>query len=232
MDRKNNDDRLASAPKDSVSDFIQKNKNNIAVEFEKRIKATLGHNNELLDMALDDLTEIVEREVDFVTNIINSYDRWSDEEAAIVLWDIDDTLGKVHSTKESSVWRFRPSMVELLDFLSTEYPNVKNGIISNRADVTNIFNPDGPLNEISKYFDKQLLISTRELKLEGNISAEIEQEVKAMNLPPPDTDCIAKFSILKTKRNEGLNIKIIDNNVVAKAWGVHGVYVGGQFQNY
>jgi hypothetical protein len=47
------------------------------------------------DVAEEGIGVYIEREKSFMVAILEGYERWSQEPNNIVLWDVDDTLGKV-----------------------------------------------------------------------------------------------------------------------------------------
>ena len=78
-------------------------------------------------------------EYKFADRVIEAYSRWSQEDAAVVLWDVDYTMGanpgQLHSGGDvkDAKWGFRPAFLALIEFLADKFPNVKNGILSTRT---------------------------------------------------------------------------------------------------
>ena len=96
----------------------------------------------------------------FAQRVLDAMDRWQEEDSPIVLWDIDDTLGK-NSITEGDVleWNFRPTILPLLAYIKKVYPGITMGIMSNRIQVEASLLANGSLSPIAQYINTRSIHS-------------------------------------------------------------------------
>jgi len=167
----------------------------------------------------------LEIEKTFCREVVSSYGRWALETSPLVLWDVDNTLGKHISvtaadpSKITYAWKFRPALVPLLTYLRERFPQVRNGLISNRAQLEEQLADPKYLAPVQSFFDATHLYSCSEVQP----SQEVELYFKALDVLP-DGDHKKKLTILRNLQAAGVNVKVIDDNQVAKTLGEDGLY--------
>ena len=185
--------------------------------------------------ALDQLPLALEREKSFCTKIINAYQKWADEEHVdAVLWDIDETMGSYFLQTKIPDWRFRASIVPLLQFLSEKFPHIKNGILSTRDEilVRQAMIQDDQLAPVSEYFDENMIYSSQGLfqKIKTKDSQngnKWHNEIKEISEKYGKDDVLlSKYSALKKLEAQGFKMKIIDDGEIATIVDKDGVTLG------
>lgn len=221
------EDELITKPKDLANQFLDLHKEKIATFFESHIRNTLSDSKLKRYMEDDlekDLSKNIENEVEFVKEVTKSYERWSSASDSIVLWDVDDTMGK-HTNFGESKWIFRPSLLPLMHFLQENFPQIKNGILSNRSQMSDQLDME-PMNQVDFFLDRERLYSSRDVFISSDLHETLSNEVYSATGRYPNIDHEQKLTLIKELKSFGLNIKDIDDNRVAESLGENGLYVG------
>lgn len=172
----------------------------------------------------DDLPDAISREKEFAQEIIRAFSRWSKEISPIVLWDIDDTMGKINLNQENMQFLFRPTFLPLLKFLKEKFPQIKNGVLSNRVNVLEQLQDEKQLKAIAPLIDKQYIYSCRNIEVSPDEAEKYETEAEQSELAV-NQDYLSKRKIIDNLLKDGLLIKCIDDNDVAAIIGQDGVCV-------
>lgn len=209
-----------SPPKSPLFDKFQQ-------DFGSQISQVVREMYEATEFPAYDLNDVLESEVGFTRSVVDAYERWATEDNPIVLWDIDHTIGKYDLATEPPMWRFRPSIQFLLRFLQDEFPNVTNGILTDRTEIEAQLDDADLLQPLSMFFDRHHLYSSRgiELKLSEEEINDLDQEVYRSIGRYPVTGHKEKLVVLRRLTGDGLNVKSIDDNHVAESMGDNGVCV-------
>lgn len=181
------------------------------------------------DIAEEGIGEYIEREKSFMVAILEGYERWSQEPNNIVLWDVDDTLGKtVFDNKGNSEWFFRPAIQVLIPYLKNHYPDIKNGFLTTRTKdrIDEDFSKYADLLKEYPFFDPNLTFCTSDIKIDYEDEKILFNKLQKVE-PRVDSGTIYKYTIwedLKSK-NPNNRYRIIDDNAIAKIVGNDGIYV-------
>ncbi len=179
----------------------------------------------------DDIQESLNRELKFMGVILASYELWAQEPNNVVLWDVDDTMGKAKFLNETSTpeWFFRPSMQLLIPYISKRYPTIKNGIISNRRvdEARYGFDKYSELFDEYPFFDPNYIFSCRDEPTDKAAAKAISQELFALYPGRTSRDAEKKLLILRQLAATRHDIKwrVIDDMVEASAMGESGADV-------
>lgn len=203
---------------------------NVEEKIIERIKAS--KEGEMLfdfddEMDQEELEESVEREIKFAESVIQKYTDWSQEESPIVLWDIDDTLVRnVYSddAPNGMYQAIRVTALELLSFLKEKFPNITNGILSNRDELEEQLNNPERLQVLSDFMNRDYLYTSRH----EDVPKEVEDEFRELfknGYYNVNGDSQQKNMVINRLKEEGLNIKVIDDNQIAELQGDDGLYV-------
>lgn len=198
----------------------------LATEIRSRYTALYKNDEELLQEILEeDLPKAVEREVQFVQAVVDAYQRWSQEDEVVVLWDIDETLGiySLPPDEHAMVWRFRPSVLSLMDYLQKTFPQVKNGLLSDRTHLQEQLEEAKYLGPIADFIDAEFLFSCRDVPVLPQERTALEEELAAIPGVIPSSDHLNKTYLLRGLKDRGVNVKVIDDNKVADTWGEAGL---------
>jgi hypothetical protein len=166
-------------------------------------------------------------ETNFVAICLGALDRWNQEDGAIVLWDIDETL-----IGSGSRLRFlRPSSESVLRYAEHQYPNLRHGVLSSLA-------PDWipaaadliaqVLGRSTSFGDANFRLSFRPAldRFDGVDWGILMQALGKCGLPTcgrgPFADgwpfYVTEFSrviALHSLRSRGHNVKVVDNDLNA-----------------
>lgn len=134
----------------------------IFLEYEK------GYNLDEID---DEVNRTVEKEEKFTTNIIEAFEKIKkNSQEKIILFDIDETIGKIKAIDErQNKTVLRPSFELLLENYFNKYlekKELKIGFLSSRSkdSICNQLDDINHLVSIKKYVDKDYIYSTRDVK--------------------------------------------------------------------
>lgn len=215
-----------------VNDFLAQNWDEIEASIIVRLRTFAEGHPGLFDggeFETEVIPEVIRKEMLFATRVIEAYARWAQEEDPIVLWDIDDTMGHNDHTDNPSVmeWRFRDALLPVLDYVSSQFPTVINGISSNRESENTLLKltKGGALEAISKYIDRKYVFTSRD-KVSHEDRRQAEEKIYEETGSYPFADEIDRQFLIDEKLREGLNIKVIDDNPVSKKMGMDGVWLG------
>ncbi|MCR4311433.1 MAG: hypothetical protein NUV54_02600 [Candidatus Taylorbacteria bacterium] len=182
----------------------------------------------------EDLHEAIETELKFSRAVLTAYERWRGEKDSVVLWDIDDTLGKnqflVAIPECVSRWGFRASILLLFAFLREQAPEVKNGIVTDRLIAREQLTDPEQLGHVSSFFDSEQVYSshgfTEDYCLEhgGDVEEVLEERFRERGLMSTRS-ATDKALLLERLRSDGMNVKIIDDMSVAALEEKNGVWV-------
>lgn len=178
------------------------------------------------EMISDSFQEAFEVESKFARAVLEKYSQWSGEGAALVLWDVDGTIGVRHVYNHRSEldrlqcsyscslsnfgslpsmplgsWGFRPSMLLLSELLPRLYPSINNGILSGRD-----------LRELTTGLENPLELGA----IAGFVGKFVHSS--AVELRPgesPEAHQRNKVAVRENLRHQGINVKVIDDNDVA-----------------
>ncbi len=196
------------------------------LEFEVKRKIEISPDASWLtkEELLEDYKKALEKEKGFCKVVVAAYEKWSVEPEPLVLWDIDDTLGKyfpvvAEDGGEVLEWKLRPSLPFLLPYLRGNFPTIRNGLLSNRIDLNTQLEMPDQLGSIADFFDTSHLYSCRGQAPSPVVKAHF-REIGVY----PDGDHERKLTIVWNLRDRGLNVKVIDDNRVAKTLGEDGVF--------
>ena len=186
------------------------------------------------------IDEYLEREKEFMKRVLESYERWSRDDNNVVLWDVDETMGKVEFVNGSEyTWHFRPAMQLLIPYLSIRYPSIKNGILTTRSVEHAMKGFDGysDLLESFPFFDTSYIYSARDVDLEVDCEIprnEREKREKVMQDQLRDrTDMdvfpavVNKYKVMQRLDEEHPETKfrIVDDCAIADIAGESGLCV-------
>lgn len=145
---------------------------------------------------LEDVERQFENEREFCRIIYDKVQALTQEspKEIILLFDIDDTIGIVRGDK----FIVRPSFGSFLEELKAKFPNIRIGILSNRPlERLNeqISDPETAYSfaEVGKYFDKDLVYSSRGEKI-YTLSSDTKKKLRAL-LPKIDFDEEERLSL-------------------------------------
>lgn len=172
----------------------------------------------------EDLSDAVNQEKKFTQEIISAFSRWSKEVSPIVLWDIDDTMGKVNLSQDNPEFMPRPTLLPLLKFLKEKFPHIKNGVLSNRVKVLEQLQDDKQLKSVAPFIDTQYIYSCRNIEVLPDEAEKYEAEGEKFELDV-NPDYMSKRKIINSLLKDGLQIKCVDDNDVAIIMGQDGVCV-------
>lgn len=163
------------------------------------------------------ISKYVEREKEFMRAVLEAYANWSKEEGNIVLWDVDDTLGRAVFLSENSYeWYFRPGMQLLMPFLKSKYPDIQNGILTsgNEGMKTYYFLKYSDLLNNTQFFNPNMFYSTQDVEIsnEEELLAELDEIDIRSNL-----GTAYKYVILQElkRKNPDTHYRIIDDNAIS-----------------
>ncbi|HOM78220.1 MAG TPA: hypothetical protein PLT50_03400 [bacterium] len=205
-----------------------------------KVSETVLPNSILTDVVEDqDISEYLEREREFMVAVLEAYGRWSLDVDNVVLWDVDETMGKVAFVPNMEpVWHFRPAMQLLIPYLSIKYPEIKNGILTTRT-------VDGAMSGFEVYsdllsrfpfFDTTHIYSVREVAISNGVPFTPSEENKEDLLYealvertqlPLDSATMLKYKVLQVLRthNPDKHFRVIDDNAIADIEGENGLCV-------
>ena len=178
---------------------------------------------EVPDWAEEFMQDRLVAERRFAEAVITAFERWSSEENVIVLWDIDNTIGSYDLSSDEEVWSFRPIWHPLMQYLQTNFPSIKNGVMSNRTIVNEQLQDPKMLGPISGFIDANNIFSSRELEVSEEQQHSIEEEVLADLEEYPNQDHYQKVTLMRSLRASGLNVKLVDDNLAAATMKQDGV---------
>jgi hypothetical protein len=194
---------------------------------------SISHKNKYImeDVKEEGFEAFVERERQFMKAVLDGFEKWSKEANNIVLWDVDDTLGKVlylGNDGNERVWYLRPAMQILVPYLKEHYPNVKNGFITNRkkTGIPGDFEKYSDLFSEYPFFDFDLAYSVRDMEMthaqENEICDKFQPVTNRVN-----SDFAHKYQIVENLKlqNPDVHYRIIDDNAIAMIAGEDGVDV-------
>lgn len=221
-------------------------------EFRESIKASLeelkGKMLEASKKGRDNFPDMIEEDAKTIENLINSeflfsrevikaFYRWAQEQNPLVLWDIDETIGAGISTSKGKFFTLRPSMLELLGFLKKNFPNVRQGILTNKTMPFNFsrmksrFIEHDP--EYAKHISEVVGKTMQNLKpLEGLLDSaefyssepETEHVTAAFSEQHNHVNDLGKILVMNRLRNVyRQNPKLVDNENVATELGSDGL---------
>ncbi len=171
----------------------------------------------------------VERERQFMQAVLEGFERWSKVPNNVVLWDIDDTLGKVlHLGVDGQVWYMRPAMQLLVPYLKGHYPDIKNGFITNRGKngIPGDFEKYADLFREYPLFDFDLAYSVRDLQMPYTEEVAICERFLSVT-SRVNSDFAHKYQILENLKlqHPDKHFRVIDDNAIAEIAGEDGVDV-------
>lgn len=218
------------------SEFISEEKLAALIEeqkpiFEKGIREILdikySPNSEWKDEKLENINEFVEREVKFCKRVIRMFEQWGKEDNVLVLWDVDETIGKSYRNQANNghyEWHFRPAFTFLAKYLGGNYPNIKNGMLSTGS----IEYLDKISKDVEPFFSEDNLTSLAESQIRSSERDRIEkaaQEITGENrLFLTDGEAL-KIGTLFELQSNGINVKNIDDGESALVMGINGLQV-------
>lgn len=173
------------------------------------------------------IPEELEKEKKFTHDILMACARWAQEQKALVLWDLDETIGR-YDTSDNLRWKFRVSIFELMELLKKQFPGLHHGILSDDARENIVDDQKGKrnLSRFLAYVDQQHVYSSRTIEFESQEDLEEQEMFKKMarekncNYSP---GVLKKMKKLADLKKEGFNVKIIDDNDCALLQGGDGV---------
>lgn len=172
------------------------------------------------------------QELAFYNAALERYEIWSEEEGAIVLWDIDNTIAvnsPAKTSTEPSTWNIRPAFPLLVAEIQRRYPKIKNGLLSSRTDIASFFTQLETDNIDTSFFAADQIHSSdakydqieRQDPEKANIFKERLTELGFSSLKIDDN---RKWVVVQSLKETGLNVKLIDDmDVVATAMGPNGL---------
>lgn len=196
----------------------------VPLEVRKKIEEILtrrftdrdGSDPKYLEIVLEeDLPEVLEKEIEFARRVLDAYERWSPEEDPIVLWDIDDTMGK-YTMGPARKWHFRAAFGYVIEQIQERFPNVRNGIISDRKSLGELSLPEG-------FLDEGLVFLTGNEEVPANQQPQVEEELFEMLDIWPDDAGVRKHLLIQKLLRQGLNVHTIDDNRTTSALGDRGL---------
>lgn len=157
------------------------------------------------------------RENAFRRCVLARIEAWSTEQSPIVLWDIDDTLGKVVIGAGVAIWKTRPCVPELFQTLSERFPSIRHGILSDRLvpEITAMLGGQTPLGDASllaveRLVDAELIFSANEaLFSEDQCLKDRFEDLKRLFWAK--TGIYRKLAILQRLRETEMNVHLIDD---------------------
>ncbi|EKD93240.1 MAG: hypothetical protein ACD_28C00198G0003 [uncultured bacterium] len=225
-------------PEIAIENFWFEHEAFIRNELEKLVPHTPDENpkkrREVIEQALG-----VEK--NFVREVFMAYSRWIKEDPRpLVLWDIDDTMGKAYGSEK---WKTRPCLPLLLEDLEQFYP-LEMGIDSDRTvretqfclgmeigELTTEeqerfkFLTHGEMGEIQKYLTSDQIYCSR---LEE--AAKLDERIDLLKIPQEyyekySLGSIDKIRIILWLTQQGKNVKAIDDMDFAKIKPQDNVFV-------
>ena len=170
----------------------------------------------------EDLPNCAEKEKLFCRMIIEAFARWAKEEKSpVVLWDVDETMGKYRFVKDGTEWGFRPVIIPLFEFLKEKFPNITHGILSGRSEIQSQLDDSNRLLRISRFIDSGYIYSAEGKYVPSRVREEYEKNALDAGF---FSVVVAKGEILRELRESGKNVKDIDD-AVAALQGADGVCV-------
>ena len=161
----------------------------------------------------EDLPGAIQSEREFSRQVFEVCARWANERDSIVLWDVDETMGKyLFGPDGKPRWGFRPVLLPLFEFLQEKFPGLRHGILSSRGDIQDQLNDPEHLQRISRFIDPEHVYSSRGKYVPSQVENayhEKGQEQGIYNITPE------KAEILRELRESGKNVKDIDDDGVA-----------------
>ncbi|MDP2632036.1 MAG: hypothetical protein Q8P30_04720 [Candidatus Uhrbacteria bacterium] len=220
LDRETNPETTLERLSDEFLELINF-KNLESILKERVYKYANKYNQEWL---LENINNAVEKEKTFIKKVINAYMNWSKENDPVVLWDIDDTIGRLQGER----WGYRPSMPSILQFLKEKFPNIENGILSDRDHVAEQIS-DGKLNQLQGLINFDHIHSTRSLDWTETTDEQDREQRKAFKeakktgvmeeLEYLSIGGYMKLKIVKDLKKQGVNAKSIDDYDLGKTLG-------------
>ncbi|MBN2096246.1 hypothetical protein JW752_02485, partial [Candidatus Peregrinibacteria bacterium] len=127
-----------------------------------------------LEMEPEEVIEVIEAEKKFVRDVIEKYEQWATEKDATVLWDIDDTMGLGFVREGQAKFLFRPGILPLLAQLKARFPQIKNGLITDRPreQVLKELGDAEDLGPLADFIDSGLVFSS------GKISRVLQNDAR------------------------------------------------------
>ena len=157
---------------------------------------------------VEELTErsdhYAELEYKFADRVIEAYRRWSSEHEAIVLWDVDYTMGanpgSLHSggSVKEAKWGFRPAFLALIEFLDEKFPEIKNGILSTRSDANlrEQLNSPSALGAIRAHIDQNhIYTSYGEHETKPRILKDLRTRINAKSIDDDEELSLAESQL-------------------------------------
>ena len=122
-------------------------------------------------------------------------------------------------------WHLRPAALHLFKFLSDNFLNVNNGILSNRPLDSGPLDQEGDLHLLAPYLNSENMYSSRYVSFDEEQSEKRTQEVFLKLKVAPNKDSYQKIEVYENLRSKGHNVKIINDNPVALYIGNDGLFV-------
>jgi hypothetical protein len=205
--------------------FIEDHKERFAAELRNRLGDPSKWDPEDIEELEEDFERALNAELGFCAKVLDAFDRWSEENDVVALWDVDETIGKNRMISDAAGnldydWSFRVSFEPLMEVLRHQYPDIQHGILSDRTKLAEQMQSADHLGPMADYFSSEHLYSSRDF----DVPDEVEDYFVEAGIYPSKAHKL-KLAVIRDLQNKGLNVKVIDDNAVAKTMGPDGVHV-------
>lgn len=201
----------------------------IMADFIQNVQEKAPQDLRRLPKKLPDVRRVEQR---FTDHLIEAFFRWDKEGNALVLWDLNVTIGDINEDLGPSTFGFRPSFLTLAAFLKSKFPDVKNGILSSWPSIASAFGSGKDLERAHAFFDQQHLYSAQAAPDTQSPSSmalieEVARRLEEQGVPGElERFRKEKIAVLAQLRNEGLSPKVVDDDFYVLGLGSGAVCLG------
>lgn len=197
----------------------------VAEEYRRRAIEVYGEKCLTDKYKTEDLANAIKKEREFVIGLLDKCTEWSKEKDPIVLFDIDDTIGKRSTT--DGKWRFRPSFLGVLQYAQENFQNLKFGLVSNRTETAQMIQNGGELSPLEKYVDANHIYRLVDCRIQLNSLDYDDTAKKVWGLLDGHAshDEVRKYAMVNDLRESGLNVMLVDDCDAPRCFGANGFCV-------
>ncbi len=215
---------------EQLNDLVEGWRDGIAEGYKEIISLKYSSKPERMAQKIEDsLPELIAKDMEFARLVVKKFDEWSKEQDAVVLWDIDETMGKMYANNSNAgkyEWRLRPVFQEVVKYAQENYPNLTHGVLTTAPEA-------GIQSRLAELYTGGFLSHEHTYSVSNpQLTSHDRNSMEAFSRQQTGDEYItlsdgetAKLLVLTGLKGTGVNVKNIDDGRSALVWKEDGVCV-------